>query len=74
MFILDPNSLKAWEKALPDFLHYYNYERPHMGLDMKNSHGSGAKLLTRIHVKYSLFSILTFYFTHRSFSVGGCFP
>lgn len=30
-----PNSLKAWEKALPDFLHYYNYERPHMGLDMK---------------------------------------
>jgi transposase InsO family protein len=30
-----PQSLKAWEKAMPDFLHYYNYERPHMGLKMK---------------------------------------
>jgi len=30
-----PASLKAWQNALPDFLHYYNYERPHMGLDMQ---------------------------------------
>lgn len=30
-----PNSLKSWERAMPEFLHYYNYERPHMGLDMK---------------------------------------
>jgi len=27
--------LKAWEKALPEYLHYYNTERPHMGLDMR---------------------------------------
>jgi len=28
-------SLKAWEKSLPEFIHYYNTERPHMGLEMK---------------------------------------
>jgi transposase InsO family protein len=28
-------SLKAWEKAIPEFIHYYNTERPHMGLEMK---------------------------------------
>jgi transposase InsO family protein len=28
-------NLKAWQKAIPDFIHYYNTERPHMGLDMK---------------------------------------
>ena len=28
-------SFKAWEKAIPEFIHYYNTERPHMGLDMK---------------------------------------
>lgn len=30
-----PRSLKAWEKSLPDFIHYYNTQRPHMGLGMK---------------------------------------
>lgn len=30
-----PSSLNAWNKALPEFLHYYNYERPHMGINMK---------------------------------------
>lgn len=30
-----PRSLKAWEKALPDYLNYYNTQRPHMGLGMK---------------------------------------
>ncbi len=30
-----PNTLAAWRKEIPDFLHYYNTERPHMGLDMK---------------------------------------
>lgn len=30
-----PRSLKAWRKELPEFLHWYNTERPHMGLDMK---------------------------------------
>jgi len=28
-------SLKAWEKAIPDFIYYYNTERPHMGINMK---------------------------------------
>lgn len=28
-------SLKAWEKAIPEFIHYYNTARPHMGLNMK---------------------------------------
>jgi len=30
-----PRSLKAWEKSMPEFIHYYNTERPHMGLNMK---------------------------------------
>lgn len=29
-----PRTHKAWEKAIPDFIHYYNTERPHMGLNM----------------------------------------
>ena len=28
-------NLKAWQKAIPDFIHYYNTERPHMGINMK---------------------------------------
>lgn len=30
-----PRNLRLWRKELPDYLHYYNAERPHMGLDMK---------------------------------------
>lgn len=30
-----PKDLKIWQKEIPEFLHYYNTERPHMGLDMK---------------------------------------
>jgi len=30
-----PRSLRAWEKSLPEFINYYNTERPHMGLNMK---------------------------------------
>lgn len=30
-----PLSLRSWQKNLPEFIHYYNYERPHMGLGMK---------------------------------------
>lgn len=30
-----PRSLKAWRKEIPDFLHWYNTERPHMALGMK---------------------------------------
>lgn len=30
-----PKTIEAYRKAIPDYLHYYNYERPHMGLEMK---------------------------------------
>ncbi len=30
-----PRSLKIWKKEVPEYLHYYNYERPHMALAMK---------------------------------------
>lgn len=29
------NSLKAWQRDIPEFIHYYNTSRPHMGLNMK---------------------------------------
>ena len=31
-----PQTLHAYRKILPDYLHYYNYERPHMALEMKS--------------------------------------
>lgn len=30
-----PRSLKSWKKEIPLYMHYYNTERPHMGLAMK---------------------------------------
>lgn len=30
-----PRSLKSWRKEIPDFLRWYNTERPHMALGMK---------------------------------------
>jgi len=30
-----PRSLRAYRRAIPEWLHYYNTERPHMGLQMK---------------------------------------
>lgn len=30
-----PRSLRRWRKEIPEFLRYYNHERPHMGLEMK---------------------------------------
>lgn len=30
-----PKTLEAYRKAIPDYLHYYNNERPHMGLEMQ---------------------------------------
>lgn len=30
-----PRSLKSWKKEIPDYLRYYNEERPHMGIQMK---------------------------------------
>lgn len=31
-----PRSLKAYQKALPEYLQYYNSERPHMALQMRS--------------------------------------
>jgi transposase InsO family protein len=28
-------SYSSWKKAVPEFIHYYNTERPHMGLNMR---------------------------------------
>lgn len=30
-----PKTFRSWQKELPEFLHYYNNERPHMALNMK---------------------------------------
>lgn len=30
-----PRDLKIWKKEIPEYLRYYNKERPHMGLEMK---------------------------------------
>lgn len=30
-----PRSFQSWRKEIPEFLQYYNTERPHMGLNMK---------------------------------------
>lgn len=30
-----PRSLKRWRKEIPEYLYYYNNERPHMALNMK---------------------------------------
>ena len=30
-----PRNFKLWRKEIPEYLHYYNTERPHMGLHMK---------------------------------------
>jgi transposase InsO family protein len=30
-----PKSFKSWQREIPEFIHYYNTTRPHMGLNMK---------------------------------------
>jgi len=30
-----PRTIKSWQKEIPEFIRYYNYERPHMALDYK---------------------------------------
>ena len=30
-----PRVMRIWKKEIPEFLHYYNYERPHMALEYK---------------------------------------
>ena len=31
-----PRNMRSWTKEIPEYLRYYNNERPHMGLDMKS--------------------------------------
>jgi transposase InsO family protein len=28
-----PRRLEVWQKEIPDYIHYYNHDRPHMGID-----------------------------------------
>jgi len=30
-----PKTLKAYRKAIPEYIHFYNTERPHMGINMQ---------------------------------------
>lgn len=30
-----PDRFSVWQREIPEFLHYYNCERPHMGINMK---------------------------------------
>jgi transposase InsO family protein len=30
-----PRTMKSWKKEIPEFIRYYNHERPHMGLNYK---------------------------------------
>jgi len=30
-----PRTMKSWQREIPEFIHYYNYERPHMALNYK---------------------------------------
>lgn len=30
-----PKTFRSWEREIPEFLRYYNHERPHMALEMK---------------------------------------
>ena len=30
-----PRTMEAWQKEIPEFIQYYNTERPHMGLNFK---------------------------------------
>lgn len=41
-----PRSLTGWRKELPEYLRYYNHERPHMGLGMKTPVQKLAEVIT----------------------------
>ena len=30
-----PRTFRSWQRAIPEFIHYYNTERPHMGLNYR---------------------------------------
>lgn len=31
-----PRTLRSWQRAIPEYLHWYNEKRPHLGLEMKS--------------------------------------
>lgn len=41
-----PRDFKLWKKEIPEYLNYYNQERPHMGLAMKTPQEKIAELIT----------------------------
>lgn len=41
-----PRTLNAWQKGIPEYLHWYNEKRPHLGLDMKTPLQKIAELIT----------------------------
>jgi transposase InsO family protein len=40
-----PKNFRIWQKEVPEYLHYYNIERPHMGLGMKTPQEKIAELI-----------------------------
>lgn len=43
-----PRNLRRYQKEIKDYLHYYNEERPHMGLEMKTPNEKIAELFQAI--------------------------
>lgn len=41
-----PKDIRIWRKEIPEYLRYYNTERPHMGLGMKTPKEKIAELIT----------------------------
>lgn len=43
-----PRSMTSWRKEIPEYLHWYNTQRPHMSLDMKTPQEKIAELFQAI--------------------------
>jgi transposase InsO family protein len=43
-----PRSIRSYQKEIPDYLRYYNTERPHMALEMKTPREKVAELFQAI--------------------------
>jgi transposase InsO family protein len=41
-----PKDFRLWKKEIPEYLHYYNTERAHMGLEMKTPQEKIAEVIT----------------------------
>lgn len=42
-----PRKLEVWQRELPEYIHYYNHDRPHMGLDWLTPAEQLAKVVPR---------------------------